>query len=191
KDKKGVVVSGLLEDSPAGKAGVRQGDVIVEFDGKKVETMQQSQQFVAVTPVGDKVEVVVIRDGERKKFSVKIGRQPENLERLAEGTGEPGGEEVSGEKLGMRVQELTPEIAERLGLKGIKGVVVTDVKTGSPADNAGIRTRDVILELNKNKITNLKDFNRITAGIKPGDSVLALVNRGGHSQYIVIKVPKK
>ncbi|MEW6201497.1 MAG: trypsin-like peptidase domain-containing protein, partial [bacterium] len=60
KDKKGVVVSGLLEDSPAGKAGVRQGDVIVEFDGKKVETMQQLQQFVAVTPVGDKVEVVVI-----------------------------------------------------------------------------------------------------------------------------------
>src|SRR5262249_55871479 len=146
-ETKGALVASVSEDSPAEKAGFKPGDVIVNFDGKPVESPRVLPAIVANTPVGQSVPVVVLRDGKQQTLTVTVGNLSDSREARAASNEKP--EVHASEKLGMALQELTPELAKQLGVQNDKGVVVTEVKPDSPAAQAGLAPGDVIREVNR------------------------------------------
>lgn len=177
-EAKGALVANVSKDAPAGRSGVKVGDVIVEFDGRNVEESKDLPIIVAQTPVGKGVEVKVVREGKELVLSVTIGELKEE------------GVLASVEKrenLGLTVQKVTPQIAESLGLDRAEGVVVTSVEPESPGGEAGLRRGDIIIEVNRNQIRDLRDFRNEVAGIKEGKGVLLLVRRGKTTLFLALK----
>ncbi|ADU97050.1 DegQ family serine endoprotease [Thermovibrio ammonificans] len=164
--KEGVLVTKVMPGSPAEKGGLKSGDIIVEFNGKPVKNVADLQLKVINTKPGTKVKITVIRDGERKTLTVKIGQMP-GSQQLA------SADLLS--KYGFSVQKLTPELREKLGLpKWIKtGLVVTEVKPGSPADDAGLQEGDVIVKAGTTP--------RNMRPVKSVDDLLAVLRKGGDS----------
>jgi len=176
---KGALVAKVFDDSPAAKAGVKVGDVIVRFDGKEVGKSSELPTIVANTPIDKKVTLVVLRDGERKKLSVEIGK-------LAESASEA--RPVKAKELGLSVQDITPDVAKELGLEeGSEGVVVTAVVDGSPGARANLRPGDVIEQIGRKPVKNAEEFRRLLSERKKGESIIALVRRGDQSVFRVIK----
>lgn len=184
KEPHGALVADVIKDGPAAKAGIARGDIIVSFDGKKVSDSHALPRMVAATPVGKEVEVTVVRKGREKTFTVKIGE-------LKEETVAAGPKAPAKTKLGMTLQELTPELAKQLGVEGKKGLVITEVRPGGPAAEAGLTRGDVILEAANQPVTSLAQFNRIAAKLKPGEGLLLLVQRREGTLFVVVKAPKK
>jgi serine protease Do len=184
EDKKGALVSKVEPGGPAEKAGIRRGDVIVEFAGSPITAMEELPRAVAGTNVGSKAKVIVLREGDRKTFEVEIGRFPDEPQVAAAETEE---EAESAEALGLRVQNLTPELAEQLGLEGEAGVVVTQVRRGSAAEEAGMRRGDVVLEVNREGVADVGDFQERLAAAKKG--VLMLVRRGETTLFVAVQRP--
>jgi len=178
---RGALVANVSKDAPADKAGVKVGDVIIEFDGKKVKESNDLPILVASTPIGKKVPVKVLRDGKEAVLSVVIGELKEE-EVFASAKGEGN--------FGLTVQKVTPQIAESLGLDRPEGVVVTFVESGSPGEEAGIRRGDVILEVDRKTIRSIADYRKSIAMIKKGKGVLFLVRRGETTLFLALKSPK-
>jgi serine protease Do len=168
-----------MPDGPAEEAGIEHGDVIVEFDGQAIEDWNDLPRIVAGTPVGKKVKVAVLRDGKRKVLKAEIGRL-EEAEATALATREGG----LG-AFGLRVQDLTPDVAEQLGVDEPHGVVVTSVESGSPAHEAGLRRGDVILEIDRSAVKDVDDLRDALAEAE--SSALLLVRRGEATIFIPIK----
>ncbi len=181
----GALIAEVTNDSPAEKGGLQRGDVITVFDGKKVKEMKFLPSIVAETPVGKKVEVVIVRKGENKKLTIQVGELTE--EKAMAGATAPETEE----KLGLSVQELTSELAESLSLKDEKGVVVSGVRKGSPASEAGLRRGDLIQEIENELVKNMDDYRGIIKKSSSKKQILMVVMRGGHTSYIVITKKKK
>jgi serine protease Do len=181
--ERGALVADVMADTPAAKAGIERGDVIVEFNGRKIEEMNDLPRVVASTPPDTDVPMTLLRKGQEKVVQVKVAELKE--ERVAAG----GGGTLE-ESLGMTVQELTPEIARSLGVSESKGVVVTNVEEGSPADEAGLRRGDVLVEGNQKKIENLRDYRAALGRVAGGDSLLLLVRRGDSVLYVAMKMVK-
>ncbi len=183
--KQGALVADVTKGGPADEAGLRRGDVIVAYDGKPIEESHDLPLVVASTPIGRTVEVKVLRDGGPKTFPVMVGR-------LAEEQVARAGEKASGEsKLGLSVQDLTPEIARGLGIGTRQGVVVTEVSPGSPGEDAGIRRGDVIREVEQKPVKTAADFVSALRGAHRDDSVLLLVERGDQHVFIAVKTDEK
>jgi serine protease Do len=179
-EPKGALVADVVKDGPAEVAGLKQGDVIVEFDGKPVSDSAELPLLVARTPVGKSVSVRVIRDKEQQTFSIKIAELKEE-ETAQAGTG-------TIEDLGLTVQTLTAELAENLGLdRDVKGVVVTQVEPGGPAGEAGLRRGDVILEVNRQPVKDVDAYKKAIKAIGKGKSVLFLVRRGDNTIFLAVK----
>ncbi|MDH3237596.1 MAG: PDZ domain-containing protein, partial [Deltaproteobacteria bacterium] len=179
--KKGALVADVTKDGPAEKAGIRSGDVVVSFDGKNVESEHDLPQIVASTTPGKKVEVIVIRDGKEMKLPVSITEmEPEAEQRSA------GGPDLS-KGLGLTVQNITPEIAKHLNLENAKGVMVTAVEHGSPADDAGFREGDVIRAINRTPVNDSREFEKKIAKVKEEKTVLFLVERGEGRIFLAVK----
>ena len=176
----GALVSKVLPDSPAKAAGLERGDVIVEFGGSVIEDWRDLPRVVAVTPVDQPVDVVVVRDGKRKTFEVKVGalEEPELAQQTEQGEASPA-------IFGLRAQNLTPELAEQLGVDESDGVVVTEVQPGGPADEAGLQRGDVIVEINRNEIHNMTDLQTHLQSAQK--SVLMLIRRGDTTLYVPMK----
>jgi serine protease Do len=177
----GALVANVAKGGPAEEGGVEVGDVIIEFDGLKVRESNDLPAIVARTPVGKRVGVKVLRDGKEEVVRVKIGELKEE-EVLASVPGKGS--------LGLTVQKVTPQIAESLGLERPEGVVVTSVEQGSPGDEAGIRRRDVILEIDRKPIRGLKDYRKAVSRIEKGRGVLFLVRRGETTLFLALKNPQ-
>ncbi len=179
--KSGVLVTKVMKGSPADKAGIKSGDVIVKFNGKPVKNVAALQLMVINTKPGSKVPVILLRDGKYKHVEVKIGKMKE--------------ETVALEKLstyGFSVQNLTDELKEKLGVpKHVKGVVVTEVKQGSPADEAGLREGDIIVKAGTvpRNMVRIKDKDDLLSVLKRanGKSILLKVLRGDAVLYVVVK----
>ncbi len=183
KDDNGALVADITEGGPADKAGVKRGDIIVEVNGNKIDEMPELPKLVAGYAPGTKTKLKVIRDGKEKVLSVKLGELPEN------------GTQVSGRNLqndvenniGIIVQEITPEVKNRMGLEYSEGVVITNVSGGSVAAEAGLAPGDIILEINKKQITKLDDYRKQIDSAKEGQNILFLVKRGSNTIYVALK----
>jgi serine protease Do len=178
-DTKGALVADVMDDGPAKEAGIKVGDVIVEFDGHAVKDSTELPLLVARTPVGKSAKLKVVRGKETEVLSVKIGELKEE-----EVAAEAGKEEG----FGLTVQPVTPDIAESLGLpQDSKGVVVTGVEPGSSADEAGLRRGDVILEVNREPVKDLASYRKALKNTAKGKSVLLLVRRGDNTIFLAVK----
>ena len=179
KSAKGVLVSDVVKGSPAEKSGLKQGDVIMRFDAKEIENAHKLSQVVAATAPDTRVKVDIRRNGNAKTVSLTIGTMPSE-----EQTAVAPKEEIS---WGMAVQELTPQLAQQLGLEpGVTGVVITDIKEGSPAAEAGLQPGDLISEVNRTAIKNLNDYQQALKKVKNGENLLLLVKRGSGALYVVL-----
>ncbi len=176
-DKSGALVANVLKDSPAQKAGMKEGDVIKGFDNTPVNNVRELLNAVGKAEIGRRVRVTAIRDKKEVILTVEIGERPQEMEEAAQET-------QSTAWRGLSVDEITSGNAQKYGLEDKEGVVVTDVDENSPADQAGIMAGDVIKEINKQRVSKLSDYQKIIAVLKKG-SVLVRTSRG----YFVIKEP--
>ena len=178
---KGVLVLGVLPNSPAEAAKMKTGDLIVEFDGVPITSVNQLRKRVAATAVGRKAKIAVMRKGEKTPLSVVIAEQPERAVAVAMDK-----RSHTSKKLGITVQKLTPRLARIYGYADQEGVIVVDVKKNSPAARADIplKRNDLILEVNKQKVTNPAEFE--AAVQKTADKDVALLIRRGDTTAIVI-----
>jgi len=184
EDVKGVVISDVIKDSAAEKAGMKRYDVVIEFDGEKVKKVNELRNRIAMLRPGTKVKLAVMRDGNRKTLTAKLG------ERETEGLTAAGRSEVL-EKLGFAVENLTYDLSRRFGYEGLAGVVVTEVEPGSPAAQAGIKSGVLIQEVNRKQVLNIKEFNEAIEAAGQQESLLLLVSNGRYSQLILLPLPEK
>jgi len=176
----GALVSDVSPDSPAAKAGIKRGDVILKVNGQPVESANDLRLRISQTPPGTDVKLEISRDGKVQDVTVDLGEFPEKEANATPGQSNGGGLQ------GVNVQDLTPDLAQQLNLPaGVHGVVVSDVDPSSPAA-ADLQRGDVIQEVNHKPISNVQQYNAAVsaAGSQP---VLLLVNRGGVTQYVVVE----
>ncbi|MBI5904697.1 MAG: DegQ family serine endoprotease [Deltaproteobacteria bacterium] len=180
KDRRGALVSDVTADGPAEKAGIRSGDVILSFHGKDVKDEHELPALVAATRPGTKVDIRIVRDGKEMNVPVTI----------SEMEGEPGkragGADLS-KGLGLTVQDITPEIAQRFEIENAKGVIVTTVEGGSPADDAGFQEGDIVRQINRQPVRNTAEFGKLMKKHKSDKSVLFLVERGEGRLFLAVK----
>jgi serine protease Do len=183
----GALVSEVVEGGPSDKAGLKRGDVVVEFDGKRIKDTNQLRMMAAGTEVGTKVKLKVVRDGREKAFDVKIGELPEED---AGSVFEPrSSDQKIADKMGFAVSELTGNTSEQLGLEpGTAGVVVDSIRQSSDAYQNGLRQGDVVVEVNGEPVNNVSDYQAKVSGLGEGDKVLLLVITGGHTRYVTFEV---
>jgi len=179
-DEKGALVAEVVKESPAEKGGVKAGDIILDFDGKQIQEMNELPRLVAATPVGNKVRLTVLREGKQQKLTVLV-------EQLKDDT-ESSGQEVVTDRLGMTVRELTKELAAQIGVKETKGVVVVEVKPGGMAEEAGIMRGDIVREINGTKVTAVAEYDKALAAHKKGTVMRLFLRRGDKSLYVALKV---
>ncbi|HDP24095.1 MAG TPA: DegQ family serine endoprotease [Deltaproteobacteria bacterium] len=179
-DTNGVLISQVMPDTPAEKAGLKQGDIVVKFNGEPVESVAPFRNRVALVGPGTRVNITVLRDGKQKTFTVTI-------ERLASAQQAEPARPESLEKLGLTVTNLTNELAERFGYQDESGVLVTEVQQGSAAAAAGIRPGVLIQEVNRKQIKDVKEFEQAIE--KGGDKpILLLVKDERGSRYIALDI---
>ncbi len=178
----GAVVSDVSADGPAENAGIKQGDVITAVNGQPVSGPNALRLRIAETAPGTVVRLQIWRNRQQRDIAVKLGELPEKNERASlDGAAAPTA------LAGLQVDDLTPQVARALRLPGdTRGVVVTAVAEDSPAADAGLQHGDVIQQINRQPVANVRDFNRI-AGRVGKDPVLLLVNRGGTAAFVTLE----
>jgi serine protease Do len=180
KQPEGALVSDVIDGSPAESAGVQQGDVIVEFDGKPVKSSAELPHIVAGTGVGKEVTMKVMRDGAEVPLRVKVGELKDEQVAAAVSSS-------TRSRLGIEVHQLTPEISRRFGIKDSKGVVITRVEPDSPGEEAGLRMGDLILEINRTKVDTVSQVRRTLEKTRSDEPMVMLVKRNGMTRYVVVK----
>jgi serine protease Do len=181
---RGVVISEIAKGGPAEKADLKQGDVILKFDGKPVTNTVELRNLVVEAAPGTDVGVTILRERKQKTVRVKLGELPGEEIAAAE---EPK-EKVESE-IGLEVQTLTSAMGDQLGYDEEQGVIVTKVTPGSPAETAGIQHGDLIKEVNRQKVTNTTEYKKALAKSKPGDSVLLLMRRQDATLFVAVRLP--
>jgi serine protease Do len=179
-DAQGILIADVTDDSPAQKSGLRQGDVIIGYQGEPVSDVGDFRNRVSLTPPGVPVILKIHRDGEPKEIKATIGKLNEENVLVSEHS-------VDTEKFGMTVQTLTQELARKFNTKSKNGVVVTNVSPGSVAHIAGIRAGDLILKINHKVIESAAEFNRMVQKSKGDEGLLLLVRTNNSQRYIVLK----
>ena len=183
KQPRGALVAQVMPDSPASKAGIQVGDVIVNFNGVEVANSSNLPPIVGSTKVGKKVPVRIIRNGKEMNVKVKLGELPDDVGEMRH---THSGPEM--DRLGLSVLDLDEDQREELGIPQ-GGVLVQDVKSGTAAD-AGIEAGDVILNINNWPVKNVKHFNSLVEKLEPGSSIAVLVHREGSQTFLALKVPR-
>ncbi len=181
-DEKGALIVEIVEGGPSEKAGLQRGDVIVEFEGRKIENPAQLKNIVAITKPGQESSVSIIRDGKAMTLKVTAGELP-----AEEGKKAPTPASTFDNSMrGVSVQEVTDELLQKMGItKKVRGVVITSIEENSPA--LGILNRgDIIMEINRKTLSGLKDYNEIVSTIDKSQSILLLVLRGKSSIFITV-----
>jgi len=184
-DRMGALVGGVLEDSPAAKAGLQEGDVIIEMDGKKIVEARQLRLLIAQSPPSRQVKFKLLRDGRERTVTATLGEL--KSDQLAQNEERPRQESRKPQSaLGIQVEDLNSRARRQLELgPEIRGAVVASIDPDSPAANAELRPGDVILEVNRQKIRNAQDFVEQTRNAQ--DRVLLRVWSGGGSRYVVVE----
>ncbi len=177
--RRGALIAQVTEDSPAQKAGLRAGDVIIKYQDKPVKDIGSFRNSVSLTPPGTDASLVIIRDGKQRDIGITIGKLGDQ-QVMAEAT------EESTAELGLSVQTLTPQLAQQFDTQAGRGVVVTEVESGSVAAIAGIKTGDVILQVNRKPVDSAKALNRAVNESRREKRVLLLIASGNMQRYVVL-----
>jgi serine protease Do len=182
KDMRGALVADVIPDTPAEKAGIQEGDIILEFDGKDISDVKDLQMKVAGTAVGKKIPVVVWRNGKKIALTMVIGEMPSEEEMA----------KVSGKEVwrGMHVSAITPEIKQRLEITDEEGMVVISVEPGSPAEDANISSGTLIKAIDGKKIKDVSDYSKVTKNIPAEKDVRLLVKQGNLVRFVILKGEK-
>lgn len=182
KVKEGVLVADVSKDSPADKAGLKDGDVIIKLNGKKVKNSTQLRNDIASTRPGTKVKLTILRDGKEKEVTVELGKlEPEKIA--------AGSQEEIEKLFGFRVAPFTSDLAQQYGLdESLKGVVVTQIKRSSNAFQAGLNVGDLIVSVNRHKVKDVDEFRKAVKGLKRGDTVLFKVIRRRNSFFVAFTI---
>jgi serine protease Do len=178
KNKSGALVSDVFKGDPADKAGIKVGDIITEINGKPLKDTHELLLTIATLKVGQKMNVKAIRDGKEMTFQVTVAERKESIAMAAERSGKG--------QFGIATQEITAEIAKQLGIAR-EGVLVSEVQEGSPADEVGIQPQDVIVQVNKVKISTMKDYTREITKAAAKKSVTLLIKRGRSSFFVALR----
>lgn len=181
---KGALIASVEKDTPAEKAGLQAGDVILEFDGKPVSEGNELPRYVAATPVDKNVKLTIFRNGQKIEIELTVGK----LKDGKEGSSDTSSNGKENEKIGISVEELNKDTANKPGMRDAKGVVVGSVKPNSPADEAGVTPGSIIIEINGKRPQSVSEFNAVTKNIKTGDIVRLLLRRqDGSIHYVAMK----
>jgi len=180
KEVRGAIVSSVESGGPADRAGVQQGDVITAINGHPVNDSNGLRNEIAATAPGSRVTLTILRDGHERQIEATLAQLPGN--RRASNDNTPSEERG---KLGMSLEPLTPELASQLGSKARTGVVVDDVAPGGPAADAGIRSGDIIRQVNRRPVSSAADVQQAVrdSGNRPA---LMLVERGGNTLFVAV-----
>jgi len=179
ENEHGALVSKVMSGSPAEDAGVEHGDVIIDFNGTPIKEWRDLPRLVGETSANESVIVVVVRDGNEKRIPITIGTLEEP--QLASA----GAANSNSSDFGLETTNITPEMAAQLNLENERGVVVSGILEGTPADEAGIRRGDIILEVNRHDVENRRELDELLG--KSEKSVLVLIRRGDSTLYIPMK----
>jgi serine protease Do len=187
-DDTGAILSQVTEESAAARAGLQQGDVVLEFAGTTVESASQFRNLVAAQRPNEKIEMVILRDGKRQTVSVQLDARPsaEELRGQQRPPQEPQ-EEEGVQRLGLTVRDLTSDLAQRYGYEGTPGVIITRVVPGSEAAEKGLRAGFVITQVNRQPVSDTGQYRKaVSQAISRNQRVLLLVTNGQVSQYVVL-----
>jgi serine protease Do len=176
KEESGALVGDVTAGSPAEKAGIKPGDIIVEFDGKTIKEMSELPRLVAAVPVGKTVDVKVLREGKPLVFKVQI-QELEDRKMASKGSPDK-------EMLGIFVQEFTPELARRFRMDYEPGILVVQVAEGSPAEEAGLQEGDLIKEVNRKPVKDMKTYQDLFRSLKKGSNILFRIKRNGMNLFV-------
>jgi serine protease Do len=177
---RGALVNEVVADSPADQAGLKRGDIILEYDGKQVDEMNDLPRLVAATPVDETVRVKVFRDGKERTLKVKIGRLDDGAVAVKAGV------EESGNALGITVAKVTPELVERYSLESDKGLLITRIDPEGPAADANLRVGDLIVEADGREVGSVKDFEGLVEKMKSGKVLRLLIQRQATLLYTTV-----
>jgi serine protease Do len=185
---RGAIVSSISEDGPAARSDLRVGDVVVSLNGKEVADSDNLRNRIADLSPGTEVALEVIRDGKRKTVEVRLGELPDNPAQTAS-TGERPRSAAS--RIGIDVQDLTPDIARRFGYEMRSGVLIAQVEPGSVAEDKGLRRGDLIKEVNGKPVSSVQEFVSMVRDFEAGQAVRFLVQRGEGQFLVGIRIPEK
>ena len=183
KQPRGALVAKVLPDSPAKKAGIQVGDVIIEFNNEDIRNSAALPPIVGSSKVGLQLPVTVIRNGREKSLKVKLDELPEDNS-VAKTPSDPEVEQTN--RIGFSAIDLTDEEKDMLEVKN--GILVTRVIEG-PASQGGIRKDDIILSFDNRQVENLEHFQKLVTAIPGGNSVAILVQRSGSPTFLAVKIP--
>jgi serine protease Do len=175
----GALVAEVTSGSPAARAGIERGDVIVAYNGKAIEDSSALPTLVASTAVGNTVAVDIIRNGKRKTMEIVVSKLVDQTVALDESAMQKG-------KWGLALRDLQPEERERLGLEEKAGVLVAGVQPDSPAADAGVRSGDVILEVNRHPVTSVEELKKEVGAEFDDKPLLLLLHRADEGNRFVI-----
>ena len=179
KEESGALVGDVTPNSPADKVGIKPGDIIIEFDRNPIKEMNELPRLVAAVPVGKTVEVKVLRDGQPWYFKVQI--QELDDKQMASGSSQT-------KELGIVVQEFTPELARRFRMDYEPGILVVQVEEGSPAEEAGLQQGDLIKEVNRKPVKDLKTYQGLINSLKKTGNILFRIKRGGMNLFVSLRL---
>jgi serine protease Do len=185
REQKGALVAQVNKGSPAAKAGIKVGDVILRYDDHEVNDTRGLRNAVAATAPGTKVKVEILRNGKTETLTVTVGSL--ESETAAAAPAKEGEGELA--KFGLTAQALTPDLAKQFNIEVETGVVITDVQGGSTASLANLQPGDVIVEADHQKVSTVADLEQILAKSKDKNSVLLLVNHQGTTVFVVLQTP--
>jgi len=180
----GALIGDVVSGGPAEEAGLKEGDIVTAYDGKPIENVTQLRSFVAQTRPGTKAALEVFRNGKHETLSVRIGELKDD-----ELPASTSGQDVD-EDLGLKVRTLTPELADRLGYDDVAGVVVTEVEPYSPAAEAGLQPRDVILRVAGKPVADAAAFRKALADNDLTQGVRLRIRSGDTERFAFLRVEK-
>jgi serine protease Do len=187
KEIRGVIVNSVTPNSPAERAGIKQGDVIVGFNGVNVSDGNELRNRVAQTAPNTPATIEILRNGSKQSLRITLGEFQPKTTVTADENSDPDAQPVQG-KLGLSLQPVTPQITQQLNLKDAPdGLVVTNVQPGSPADDSGIERGDIILQVNRQSVRTVDEV-QTAIGKSKGNSVLLLISRNGQSFFVSVRI---
>lgn len=185
KEIVGALVSQVMKESPAEKAGLQEYDVIKEVDGKRIEDAQELTNLIASYQPSTEINIEILRDGKMKSMSVKLDEWPESNSETPR-TSQP---DVLG-RLSLKVSDLTKSLQRRFRYEGEEGVFITHVQSGSQADEINLQPGDLIIEVNRKRVKSVHDLDKILTNVQAEDIVLFYVKRGERSLFKAMTIPK-